>query len=147
MPNLTFRERALVLGAVLTICGIALWSLVLGPALDKRQDSFAQLRKIDVIWAVLDQLPLDIMPPSQSSPLSLRERVTTSARAASIDIRRLDPQGTSVAVSLDAVPFVTLIGWIETLTTTLDVTVLAAEMGRAAQPGIVSARILVEDAQ
>lgn len=146
MRKLSGREiNGLGAASAVIVC-VALWSTVIAPSWTVRTDSFGQLRKIDIVWAVLDQLP-----PSAAQVISvdqppLRQRVTDTARAAAIDIRRLDPQGTALSVSLDAVAFTALIGWLETLTTKSGVHVLAAEIGRRTEPGIVSARILVEDA-
>ncbi|WP_299613317.1 type II secretion system protein GspM [uncultured Tateyamaria sp.] len=147
MRKLSARESALCVATAAVIGAVALWSLVISPSLSSRSDSFAQLRKIDVLWAVLDQLPDTLTLPATRTTQPLRGRVTASARTASIDIRRLDPQGTALSVSLDAVPFTALLGWLETLTTTAEVQVYSAEIGRRPEPGIVSARIVMEDAQ
>ncbi|WP_299651999.1 type II secretion system protein GspM [uncultured Tateyamaria sp.] len=147
MRKMSARESVLCAATAAVIGTVALWSLVISPSLSSRSDSFAQLRKIDVLWAVLDQLPDTLTLPATRTTQPLRDRVTASARTASIDIRRLDPQGTALSVSLDAVPFTALLGWLETLTTTEDVQVYSAEIGRRPEPGIVSARIVMEDAQ
>ena len=143
--KLSRRERALCAGAAAVIGIFAGWSLVIAPSLASRADSFAQLRKIDILWAVVNQLPDAPAAPTTTSALPLRERVTASARAAAIDIRRLDPQGDALSVSLDSVAFPILLGWLETLTSTGDVTIFSAEIGRRPEPGIVSARIVMED--
>ncbi len=146
MRKLSVREIMICSSAASIIGAATLWSVVVAPSLDARHDSFAQLRKIDILWSVLDQLP-DALGPSRSTvDQPLRQRVTASARAASINIRRLDPQGTALSVTLDAVAFTALIGWLEMLTKASHVQVFSAEIGRRAEPGIVSARIVLEDA-
>jgi len=146
MRKLSAREIILIGGAASVVSVAILWSVAVAPSLATRQDSFAQLRKIDILWSILDQLPDTLNPKEPSISQPLRQRVTASARAASIDIRRLDPQGTTLSVTLDAVAFTALIGWLETLTTASGVQVFSAEIGRRAEPGIVSARIVMEDA-
>ncbi|MEL6883890.1 MAG: type II secretion system protein GspM [Pseudomonadota bacterium] len=146
MRKLSPREISLGLAATVLIGCATLWSAGIAPALSSRTDSYAQLRKIDILWSVLDQLPDTLGAPQTGSSQPLRQRVTASARAASVDIRRLDPKGTALSISLDAVAFTALLGWLETLTTTSGVQVLSAEIGRRPEPGIVSARIVMEDA-
>ncbi|MEL7133263.1 MAG: type II secretion system protein GspM [Pseudomonadota bacterium] len=145
--KLSTRERALCAGAAALICLSAGWSVVIAPSLSSRADSFAQLRKIDILWAVAAQLPDTLSSPLAEPTLPLRERVTASARAAAIDIRRLDPQGMALSVSLDSVAFSVLLGWLETLTTSAGVQIYSAEIGRRPEPGVVSARIVMEDSQ
>ncbi|WP_147114757.1 type II secretion system protein GspM [Tateyamaria sp. syn59] len=145
--KLSPRERALGAGAAILIGGVIAWTVVISPSLASRADSFAQLRKIDILWSVLNQLPDTASTPIAEPTAPLRERITASARDASIDIRRLDPQGTALSVSLDAVAFPVLLGWLETLTTNAGVQIYSAEIGRRPEPGIVSARIVMEDGQ
>ncbi|WP_299689804.1 type II secretion system protein M [uncultured Tateyamaria sp.] len=146
MQKLKARERHLIIAATVGIGCITLWSVIVAPAVSSREDSFAQLRKIDVLWAVLDRLPEGVHRQTPDTTAPLRQRVTASARSADIDIRRLDPQGSLLSVSLDAVPFTALIGWLDTLTSRSGVRVRSAEIGRRPEPGIVTARIVMEDA-
>ena len=146
MRPITQRERVLLGSAASVLAGVAVWTLVLAPALTTRTDSFAQLRKIDVIWAILDRLPEQLNAPQPDRHVPLRQRVTASAQAAAVEIRRLDPQGTALSVSLDEVPFAALIGWLETLTTQAGIQVRSAEIGRWPEPGLVTARIVMENA-
>jgi type II secretory pathway component PulM len=73
----------------------------------------------------------------------MSQRITQSAAALGIDIRRLDPQGNAIAVSVDAVAFSTFLGWVKTLSLDHSMTVLSAEIGRLAEPGSVSVRVLL----
>ncbi len=145
MRKLTSREIMISSAGACFIGTATLWSLIIAPSLSARSDSFAQLRKVDTLWSVLDQLPATLRAPRVGAAQPLRQRVTASARAAAIDIRRLDPQGAALSISLDAVPFTSLIGWLETLTTTSGVRIFSAEIGRRTEPGMVSARIVLED--
>ncbi|KMW59410.1 General secretion pathway protein M [Candidatus Rhodobacter oscarellae] len=120
-----------------------LWAQVWQPALTSKRDSYAQLTKIDAIEGLLHSLPISVVP--QEMPEPLRLRVTGTASEAGLEIRRLDPQGAALSVSLDKVPFAALISWVETLSTTAGVRVLAAEIGRLPEPGQVTARLLLEN--
>lgn len=146
MRKLSTREINIAVIAGLIVGGAMAWSGIVAPSLASRANSFAQLRKVDILWTVLDQLPASLQGTRAAPSQSLRERVTASARAASIDIRRLDPQGPALSVSLDDVAFTALIGWLETLTTRSGVRVFSAEIGRRPEPGVVSARIVMEEA-
>ena len=146
MRKLTPREIMIICAGACLIGTVASWTAIIAPSLSTRSDSFAQLRKVDILWSVLDQLPGSLRATRLDTSQPLRQRVTDSARAASIDIRRLDPQGGALSISLDAVAFSALIGWLETLTTTSGVHIFSAEIGRRPEPGMVSARIVMEDA-
>lgn len=146
MRKVTPREITLVVATFAAVVVAAIWSFVIAPAIETRADSFATLRKIDGVWTIFDQLPttFDVQTPRAAQPL--RERVTTSAQATGIDIRRIDPQGAALSISLDAIAFTTLLGWVESLTINSGVRIFSAEIGRRPEPGIVSARIVLEDA-
>lgn len=145
MRRLTPREQGLLLGLGGLLSAALVWVLVWQPALASKRDSYAQLTKIDAIEGFLHSLPslADTKTPKQAEPL--RQRVTSTARVAGLEIRRLDPQGPALSVSLDQVSFAALIRWVETLSTTAGTRVLAAEIGRLPEPGQVIARLLLED--
>ncbi|WP_299882283.1 type II secretion system protein GspM [uncultured Sulfitobacter sp.] len=142
---LSLRERMLLKGSALVIGVLGGVQMGVIPAMASRQDSFAYLRKIDIVLSVLDVLPSAPAVDGVADLPPLRNRVADSARRAGLDIRRLDPQGASaLAVSLDDVPFAAMIGWLDQLTGQDRVRVLSAEIGRRPEPGVVSARFLLE---
>lgn len=145
MRTLTSREKALTISATAAIGAIGLLQLVILPALTSRQESLAHLTKFETMSAILDALPTQQPDNTQTALPPLRERVTDTARRAGLEIRRLDPQGAqALSVFMDDVPFAAVIGWLDQLTGAAQARVLSAEIGRSPEPGIVSARFLLE---
>ena len=121
MRRLTPREKLLFFGLGGLLSVSILWLQVWQPALATKRDSLAQLAKIDAIEGLLNTLPRSIAPKETLEPL--RQRVTDAARDAGLEIRRLDPQGTALSVSLDKATFAALIAWVEMLSTTAGIRV------------------------
>jgi type II secretory pathway component PulM len=145
MRSLTLREQGLLFGLGGGLCAALVWLQVAQPALASKRNSHAQLAKIDALEGLLHSLPRSAGPPAPQQTVPLRQRVTSTAREAGLEIRRLDPQGAALSVSLDQVSFAALIGWVDTLSITAGTRVLAAEIGRLPEPGQVTARLLLED--
>lgn len=145
MPEISTRERRLLLATVFLVALTVLWLALLRPALDLRQESLDRIANLNVVAGALDRFSPSIQEPSDRPPL--RQRVAEAARASELGIQRLDPQGGALAVTLDDVPFVSLIGWIDTLTSDHSARVLSSEIARRPEPGIVTARIVLEDAR
>lgn len=147
MRKLTLREQILVVGGAVCLVLILLWQMVLSPALTDRKHNLDMLMRIDAISALLDVLPASSERLSLGNLPPLRQRVTESAALAGLEIRRLDPQGPALSVALDQVSFTAFIGWVDQITTAEGVRILSAEIGRRPEPGIVSARVLLEASQ
>ncbi|MEO0378845.1 MAG: type II secretion system protein M [Pseudomonadota bacterium] len=144
MRGLNTRERHLIVGSACVIALVGALQFAILPGLTSRQNSFAMLSKIDAVLSALDVLPT----PSANAPAAdqppLRTRVTETAQRAGLEIRRIDPQGAALSVSLDQVPFPALIGWLNHLTQASGINIISAEIGRLSEPGHVSARFLLE---
>ena len=123
------------------------WAGVVRPALDLRAASLTRISQVETVSAALDRLPATFAAAPAAELPPLRTRVTDAARSAGLDIRRLDPQGAAISVTLDDVPFAALVGWLDRLTTTARVRVLSAEIGRRPTPGVVTARLVLEEAR
>ena len=123
---------------------LGVWSLVLNPMLGARSAHLARLADLDRISALLDSLPQTLTTGPATDLPPLRQRVTQSAAAAALEIRRLDPQGNALSVSLGDVGFSALAGWLDILTTAQAVQITGAEIARRPEPGIVSARLVLE---
>lgn len=145
MPDLNPREKILLSAASLLLVAALLWMAVLRPSLDLRAAALAQIIRADAVASLLDQVPEGRAVGSVSERPPLRQRVADTARRSGVGIRRLDPQGATLSVSLDDVAFATLIGWLDTLTGPQRVRILSAEFGRRPEPGVVSAQLLLED--
>lgn len=144
---LTSPEKLLATLSGTLIFGLVLWTLVVEPARETRTRSFAQLTKLDAIGQMMVSQPVRQVRQKSRMEGPLSRRITETARSAGLEIQRLDPQGTALGVTLDDVAFPALVAWINTLNTTADVHVRAAEIARLTEPGIVTARLLFEDAR
>ena len=143
---LTGRERVLVLLGAAGLALLMIWMFVLGPALQARAAHMARLVELDRLSGMLDRMPLNGGAKVVTDLPPLRQRVTQSASAAAIEIRRLDPQGDALSISLGDVAFTDLAGWLAALTTTQGIRIVGAEIARRPEPGIVTARLVVEGA-
>ncbi len=77
----------------------------------------------------------------------LATRITNSAERAGVLVRRLEPEGAIVRVSLDDAPYETVIGWIAAMETDAAIALVAIEMDRRTAPGIVATRLTLENAK
>ena len=146
MRALSLRERRLALAAGIVLPLTLMWQVVLSPALAQRAEAMSGLEALARIEAALDRASPDLSQPARALP-PLRQRVTDTARAAGIEIRRLDPAGRALSVSVDQVGFAALVGWLDGMTRAQSVRVLSAEIGRRTEPGTVRARLLLEAVQ
>lgn len=144
MRQLNPRERGLVLLCGTGVSLLVFWMFLLGPAVNARAAQLSRLADLDRVLALLDRTPLAAGPATVTTLPPLRQRVTQTAQAATIEIRRLDPQGDTLSVSLGEVGFSALAGWLDVLTTTQAVRIVGAEIARRPEPGIVSARLVLE---
>ncbi len=147
--SLTVREQVLVgLGMPIAIVALAinyLW-LPLGAARDAAISDIAAYRLVaDTARLAADAGDQFIQPIPVSASMPLATRITRSADAASLRLRRVEPDGTGIRVTLDDAPFAQVLLWLAELEQTDRVTVAAIEMDRRPAPGIVTSRILLED--
>tara|TARA_R100000655_G_scaffold5499_4_gene16927 strand:- start:2657 stop:3112 length:456 start_codon:yes stop_codon:yes gene_type:complete len=85
------------------------------------------------------------LQPLNETPLATR--ITTSASAANLTLRRIEPENDSIRVTLDDTPFATILLWLSDLEEQHDVRVEALEVDRRPAPGRVSARLLLGSLQ
>ena len=144
---LTSREKLLAALSGILVLGAILWTVVVEPARETRARSLAHLAKLDAIEQILVSQPFRQSGPEARTNGPISRRITDTARAAAIEIQRLDPQGTALGVTLERVSFPALVAWIETLNINTGIHVRSAEIARLTEPGTVSARLLFEEAR
>ena len=97
--------------------------------------------------AALDRHPPDAAPsaaaPAPDGPISAR--VTRSAQAAGIALARLEPRGAELTALVDEAPFEAIIDWIAEMERTEAVRLTGIAIDRRPAPGVVSARLDLED--
>lgn len=77
----------------------------------------------------------------------LATRITDSADLAGVLVRRLEPEGAIVRVSLDDAPYDAVLRWIAAMESDEAIALVAIEMDRRTAPGIVAARLTLENAK
>lgn len=145
LASLTARERlllgaaAVALGAVLVALGI--WQ----PLLARRFAETARLQRYERTLAALAQLPL--AGTAKADPRPVASILTQTAAPQNLTILRLDtPRDGAVSVTLQGVPFESLILWIDGLNRDNGLDVTSATIRRSDSPGIVSADLSLQKA-
>lgn len=147
--QLTPREQFLLLGggAVLLLAG--LWLYVVQPMMAERTTQAERIARyltvLQIASAADTGSPPVLRSPAQNTPLA--PRITQSAETAGITLARLDPEGARLRVTVSAARFVDVVSWIATLEAGSGVRALSVELSRLTEPGQVSLRMTVEDAQ
>ena len=145
LQTLTQRERTLVSLALAGVIFAAVFQFVWLPVQAKRAALSAEIagyaQIIDRIAALGPETPVLQTAAGPATPLSTR--VTQSAEVAGLVLRRLEPEGDMLRVTLDDVAFANVILWLSDLETTHAVIVAGIEVDRRPAPGIVSARLLL----
>ena len=141
--RLNRREQVLI-AVCAGVLGIwALWSLALSPLLEERRDALARIAKANAIADILVAAPAATV--RQTDPrLPLRARITARAERDGLSIRRLEPSGDALIVTLDDVAFTTAIGWLDALTGSDGLSIAAIEMARLVTPGRANLRVTLE---
>lgn len=136
------RERALIAAAlVLTLAwaGVA-WGL--RPLDAARSAARAEIAMLATLTARVVAAP---PAPGPRAPAPLARTVADSAAAHGLAIQRLEPEGARLSVTLGAVGFDPLLAWLAALETTSGLRVAALDLERRPEPGIVAARLTLED--
>ena len=145
LQTLTQRERTLVSLALAGVILAAVLQFVWLPVQAKRAALSAEIagyaQIIDRIAALGPETPVLQTAAGPATPLSTR--VTQSAEVAGLVLRRLEPEGDMLRVTLDDVAFANVILWLSDLEATHAVIVAGIEVDRRPAPGIVSARLLL----
>lgn len=146
--NLTGREKVLIAGAAPLAFGLAVYQFAWMPLQVSRAEHVSEIaayRMVTKIAARQADAPVVLAASPPAVPIATR--VTQSAENAGLQLRRLEPEGTSLRVTLDDEEFSTIILWISDMDVNQGVRVAAFEVDRRPEPGVVSARLLLEDAR
>ncbi|HVG49602.1 MAG TPA: type II secretion system protein GspM [Rubellimicrobium sp.] len=146
LANLSARERVLllaVLPAVLLLAGVRFgWQ----PLQDLRAAREAEIASDQTVARAAAQVGAPITAEAPD-PTPFAARVTQSAEAEGLELRRIEPEGERLRVAVEDAPFAQVMLWIADLEAERDVTLSAIELDRRIAPGTVSARLLLEPAR
>jgi type II secretory pathway component PulM len=141
--NLSARERILlflVLPAALLLAGFRFgWQ----PLQDLRATREAEIASYRLVAQAAAQAGTQIVAV-EPDPTPFATRVTQSAEAAGLELRRIEPEGERLRVAVKDAPFTDLVLWIADLEAERNVTLSAIELDRRIAPGTVTARLLLE---
>lgn len=150
LRNLSPRERSLVTLLLPVVALAAAFQFIWMPLQARRAALGAEIAaytqvidRLAAIGAALSSAPGDtVTVDSPSIPLSTR--VTQSAENAGLELRRLEPEGDLLRVTLDDVVFASVMLWLSDLEVGQSVIVSAIDIDRRTAPGTVSVRLLLK---
>jgi general secretion pathway protein M len=142
--NLQPRERWILIAGVVVALAIGLWAGVLRPLQTQAaslQASVASKQRLLVDLGRIGAAP-GKAPGAGGNQQTLVVLVDSTAQAHGLRITRSRPNGPSgVDVTLQAVPFDTLMSWLMTLHGTYGVDVESAQLTTARQQGLVNGQV------
>lgn len=130
-----------VVGTALVV--VALWQ----PLRSVRQGLTDQIARHERALLMLQEQPEAASPVAATATLderSLNVIVTESSAAFQLTIRRLEPEGNRIRVSLEDATFDALVLWLESLWGDHGLRVNEIEVSRRPAPGIVNATLTLE---
>ena len=138
------RERAL-LGAMAVAALVYLVAVVVfQPMLAARAEARDRIARADAGLARLASLgdePARMAAPTADRPVNAV--VTETATEFGLTIRRIEPEGDGVRMTIEDADFADIVRWIDEVETRQGLRVTAAEMDRRPEPGVVSASLTV----
>lgn len=142
--RLSRREKYLVALVIPLALLVALYRFVWMPlqlAEAQARADIAAYRLVQDTAALAARAEIAPTAPVNDTPLATR--ITSSASAAQLTLRRIEPEGDGIRVTLDDTPFATLLLWLSDLEEQHDVILEALEVDRRPAPGVISARLLL----
>ena len=140
------RERALVGVAAALALGFVGWEGVWRPLAALRADAASDIARLDASIAQVRAAGAAPAPALAADPgLPPSTVVTRSAATLGLTIRRLEPDGARLRVSLDEAAVDAVLAWLALLEREYGLRVAAIEMDRRPAPGLVATRITLEE--
>ncbi|MBA98940.1 type II secretion system protein GspM [Sulfitobacter sp.] len=147
--RLSRREKVLVLVALPLVALFAGYRFVWVPLNEARLMARAEIREYQTLIEAAENLgnrPAE-MEPVAVVTVPLATRITESAELAGVLVRRLEPEGAVVRVSLDDAPYETVVNWVAKMESDAAIALVAIELDRRTAPGIVAVRLTLENAE
>ena len=142
--TLSVRERALLLVAFPIVVIFAGHQFAWQPLQELRASREAEIASYRFVAQSAAETGTQITPVEEEDAAPFAARVTQSAEAAGLSLRRLEPEGDRLRVAIEEAPFAQVVLWIADLEAEQDVLLAAIEIDRRLVPGTVSARLLLE---
>ena len=137
----TPRERWLLgMGAAMVLVWVAI-TLIWQPVQSRRQDARQQIAVYDRALAALQSSDA---PAAPVDARALNAIVTEAAARFDLTIRRLEPAGERIRVTLDDAAFQTLVLWLEAMNRDSGLRATELDLSRRPAPGTVNAIMVLE---
>lgn len=138
------RERLMLGALAVAAAAYLLVAVVAQPLLAARGAALADIARHDAALARLVALPDTGTAPRPVDDRPVPAVVTATAPAFDLPIRRIEPEGASARVEVEDAGFAEILMWIEALEREHGLRLVAIEMDRRPEPGVVSARLTLE---
>lgn len=140
----TPRERVMVTAAAVVLIGAGMFIGVWQPLSAMRAAALADISRYETMTVRLRAAGPDALDVTtrQVAPATL---ITSSAGDLGLAIRRLEPEGERIRVALEDAKFESVIVWLDTLESDHSLRVVSLELDRRTAPGVVSARVVLEN--
>lgn len=140
----TPRERWLLTGAGVALSVWVLVALIWQPMQDRREAASRQIALYDRALVALQSGDAPVAPTAPVDTRALNAIVTEAAGGFGLTIRRLEPEGERIRVTVDDAAFQTVILWLEALARDSGLRATELNLSRRPAPGVVNATLLLE---
>ncbi len=141
----TPRERVLVIGMAAVAALYLVMVAAVDPLLAARREAQASIESSEAAMARLAALPAGATAPAaQPSSQPAAAILTETATDFGLSIRRIEPEGDGARLTIEDADFSSILRWIDALETEHGLHVMAIEMDRRPEPGVVSANLTVQ---
>lgn len=148
LSTVSLRKRILILVVLPLILLFALFRFAWLPITDARTEAANRITGYLTVIAAADAVgsnPVVASSPVDTRPLAAR--VTETAAPFGLPLRRLEPEGRRIRVTIDEADFITVLTWIAEMESSASLRLTGLEADRRPAPGVVSVRLVLEDAR
>lgn len=138
----TPRERWLLVVAGAAVVAWIAFAFVWQPIQARREAASRQIALYERAIVALQAAPAVAAPPAD--PRALNAIVTDAASGFGLLIRRLEPEGNRIRVTVDEAAFQTVILWLEAMQRDSGLRASELDMTRRPAPGVVNATLVLE---
>lgn len=135
------REQAMLAVAAVLAAVAAGYTQIWTPLDGARSAALADIARHELAMARVLAAGPDLLPGPAGPAVPAPTVVATSAPAFGLAVQRVEPEGASTRVVLDNAVFADLLRWLVELEARHSLRILAVELERRPEPGVVSARV------
>ncbi|QDA36476.1 type II secretion system protein M [Paracoccus liaowanqingii] len=140
----TPRERWLLgIGAAVLLVWVAV-TLIWQPVQSRRHAASQQIALYDRALVALQMGSVPAAPAGPVDARALNAIVTEAASGFDLTIRRLEPEGERIRVTVDDAAFQTLVLWLEAMARDSALRATELDLSRRPAPGVVNATMVLE---